>query len=168
MGKVIKFLFTTNPGRLLLVGAIFLGAMSVARWYYVDRPRMMADEARGAGAALLESMAERLEDARSEADDADAFAASLPERSDWYPRQLPCASSVPFPTDRQPIWDLLDAPTEGTTEFQYRFERHDDVFILRARRDSDCDNLYAVHTLTGRTNWTTITQTELEAQNTGE
>lgn len=168
MTGILKFLFTNNTGRALLVGLIFLGSMAAARWYYVDRPRALEDEARGAGAALLESMAEQLEDARSNADDTEAFAKTLPARTEWYPADLPCGARIDFPIERDPVWEVLGAPTKGKTAFQYRFERFDGVFKLRARRDSDCDNLYTVHTLTGRTDWTTMTNSELETQNSGE
>lgn len=168
VGKLLKFLFATTEGRAIVVGLIFLAAMGAARWYYVDRPRQLAEEAQGAGADLLEAMAQRLEEARAEADDAEAFANALPRRSQWYPQSLPCGAAIDFPAEREPVWEILDAPTKGKTEFQYRFERLDGVFILRARRDSDCDNFFAVYTLTGRTNWTSITRTELEAQNNDE
>jgi hypothetical protein len=165
---VLKYLFGTNTGRAILVGLIFLGAMATARWYYVDRPRALEAEARGAGAALLESMAEKLDDAVSEAAETELFVASLPKLTEWYPADLPCDARLPFPAERDPVWDVLGAPKDGTTAFQYRFERTDNTFKLRARRDADCDNLYTVHTLTGSTDWTSMMSTEMETQNLGE
>ena len=168
MSGVLKYLFGTTTGRAIVVGLIFLGAMAAARWYYVDRPRQLEEEARGAGAALLESMAEQLDDARDEASDGDAFANSLPERTEWYPADLPCDARIPFPVERDAVWEVLGAPSKGKTAFQYRFEKTENTFTLRARRDSDCDGIFSVHKLTGSTDWASITSTDLETQNIGE
>lgn len=138
--KVFHFFFRTTTGKVAGLLILALAAGYAARVALVDLPEFERKQAARAGQETIEAMADRLVQATSERP------VDLPGRSEWYPADLPCDAKVGFTTPRAAVWDLLGAPSEGFTEFQYRFTLHGESgdFTLYARRDSDCDGLYAV------------------------
>jgi hypothetical protein len=164
--KLVHFITQTNTGRLIVVAlALVLGAYA-ARLYFVDLPAREEKAAAAAGSETIDAMADRLEQAISER--GEEMAEKLPARTAWYPETLPCAAEVKFGTPSDPIWSTLGVKSEQKTAFQYRFEYSDDRFVIRARRDSDCDGIYAVWTLEGRTDWSAVLGRTIEAQNSKE
>jgi len=164
---ILNFFFMTNTGRIVFVCLLLILGAYVGRIVLVDAPQAEKKEQREVGPRRLDEMASRLQKAISDGDD--HFVDSLPQRSAWYPADLPCAARKKAPEKREPIWDLLGMERGVEVGYQYRFDRSDGVFTLRARRDSDCDGIYVVHTLEGRTDdWSSITGTKKHVDNTGE
>ncbi len=142
MNKIAAFFWRTRTGRILLVVGAAMGVAYGLRVALVDLPAMRAKEAARIGAATLEEMGERLADALDTAEDKPL---DLPTLTEWYPANVPCAADAPLPMPREAVWDVLGLPADDSrTKFQYRFQKNGAGYEIRARRDSDCDGLYAV------------------------
>ena len=168
MKAVLTFLFKKPSGQALLVGLLVAATAYGARLYYVDLPRKQEVGRAQAGPAQLEAMAEALDAAMSSAPDRDAFVETLPKITQWYPADIPCDGAGSFSPTRAPVWDTLALPKDGESEFQYRFDRHGTGFVLRSRRDTDCDGIYVVHTLRAASDWASVVGTKLTSQNGDE
>ena len=164
--RVVQYFRNSPTAGIITVGLLIVGAFYAARLYYVDVPKLEQKAESQAGAERLEAMADALEEYIGA--EGKAAAASLPARTDWYPRELPCAGEVAFGAADSPIWATMKVEADETTAFQYRFEYLEDHFVLRARRDSDCDGLYAVWVLEGRTDWSALLGRTTSAQNVRE
>lgn len=164
--NLTHFLTQTNTGRLLVVAlALLLGAYG-ARLYFVDMPARQEKEQAAAGSERIEAMADALEDVIGER--GAEMGEGLPTRTAWHPADLPCAARKKFGTPNDPVWGTLGVDPEEETAFQYRFEYSDEQFVIRARRDSDCDGLYAIWTLEGHTDWSGLLGRTVRAQNSDE
>ncbi len=168
MKGVLNFLLKKPLGQGILIASLVVLSAYAGRLYYVDLPKMQMEEAAKAGPEQLEASASALNDAMSAAANKTAFVDSLPKMTEWYPASLPCDASADYPAPRDAVWDTLQLPKDGKTEFQYRFNRHDTGFVIRARRDSDCDGVYVVHTLRGGTDWSAVVGTKLTSENFDE
>ena len=165
--RITNFLFTHPIGRFILIGGVALLVAYAVRFYYIDRPRIAREDLRVSGMERLDAMAASLGEAL-EGDDGEAIRERLPERSAWYPAELPCGAELAYPVPREPLWDVLGLPADGATGFQYRFDQQGERFVLRARRDTDCDGFYLVYTLTGSTDWTSVVGNRTHVQNAEE
>lgn len=164
--NVSKFFLHTTTGRIVSLALLVIGVAYAARVYYVDLPAMREKEQRASGIESIEKMADALEAAIAE--QGEELAKSLPERTGWYPTDLPCGTSIPFGEQRDPVWDVLGPEVGKQTTFQYRFEFEDGKFRLLSRRDTDCDGFFAVWIVEGRTDWTSVLGRTTEAQNVKE
>lgn len=169
MKKIFEFFFKKPIGQFIGIGLFCVAVAYLGRLYYVDLPAHEAKTEAKAGAERLEEMASKLDSGLSAAEDRQAFVAGLPPLTSWNPVELACGGyEGEFHGDLE-IWQTLGIESGAKTRFQYRFEKSDLGFVLRARRDSDCDGIYVTHTLEGVTNWTsTLRDYDVVTQNDGE
>ncbi len=169
MKKIFEFFFKKPIGQFIGLGLICVAAAYFGRLYYVDYPTHQATEEAKSGAERLEEMASMLDDALSAAEDRQAFVAGLPPLTSWNPVEIACGGYEGEFHGDLPIWKTLGIESGKKTRFQYRFEKSDLGFVLRARRDVDCDGIYVVHTLEGVTNWSSsLRDYEVITQNSAE
>ena len=164
--KIVTYLRESPTARIIAVFGLIVAGFYAARLYYVDVPKIEEKAASQAGAARLDAMADALE-ARIGTSGAE-LSKTLPRRTPWHPANLPCGAEIAFGATHEPIWNSLGIDAAQTTAFQYRFEYHDDRFVLLARRDSDCDGLHGVWRLEGRTDWSALLGRTTSAQNASE
>lgn len=160
--------FLKKPTGQFIAIAVFLAGVSyTARLVYVDKPR--EDEALRArsGADRVVEIAQQLVSTGEGAENSDAFLNTMPEFADWYPSNMPCGLPVKLQKP-DPFWQSIGFKDGAETFYQYRFERRGAAFVIRARRDQDCDGLFAVHTVRGGLKWPAGHASPLESQNSDE
>ena len=168
MKKVIAF-FKRPIGQFIGIGLLVVGSAYLGRFYYVDMPKLRQTEQAKTGPERVIEIAEKLQSEFTRAEDGDAFVQSLPKRTAWNPATLECGASGTFDEGDSAFWSMLGVEAVKETLFQYRFERMGDAYLLRARRDSDCDGLHVVHLLRGNTDWTAILRdANIESKNIDE
>lgn len=166
MRPIINFL-KKPTGQFIAIALFLAGVSYTARLVYVDKPR--EDEALRArsGADRIGEIAQALVKKFDTSEDPAALLNTLPELADWYPADLPCGRPTNLPKPSV-FWADLGFKEAAETYYQYRFERRQGAFVLRARRDQDCDGLHVVHTLRGALQWPSAHVGNLETQNADE
>ncbi len=144
--KILKWLLTSKTGIAVLIAIPVVIGAAAAQFYYFEKPVLEKKEALKKGGNTLEKIADALEKASKDGQQ------TWPRRSEWFPKNLPCAASLKV--KRVPPWDRLGFEEFTQTQFQYRLDTFKGKYILRARSDSDCDGVFAIHTIEGATDWT--------------
>lgn len=160
--------FLKKPtGQFAAIALFILSVSYVGRLVYVDQPRLADAQRARSGSDAIVSMADVLRAQADSTDDAEGFLNALPVFETWYPESLPCGRSAVFPGG-VPFWERVGLKPGDATVYQYRWEREAGSFVIRARRDQDCDGLHATYAVTGTFRWPSAHVSEVEAQNSGE
>lgn len=165
MKKFIDFFTKTQTGRALAIAAVVLALAYGGKQYYTHtNESQRTRDARDANGTLT-TMADSLEAHLEDSDDAELD--DLPAHSGWFPERLDCGADSSFP-EPDGVWSWMGIEAGEATRFQFRVERIDEGFRLRARRDSDCDGLYYVITQDSRESMTGGFYRRTESQNVNE
>ncbi|MEZ4462259.1 MAG: hypothetical protein R3E66_21560 [bacterium] len=165
MRGLINF-FKRPTGQFVAIALFIAGVSYAARLVYVDQPKAEEEALARSGRDRIGELANVLIEQASAAQDQDAYLNGLPTRTAWFPADLPCGASTRISSD--PFWNGLGLKPGEASAYQYRFERDTGSFVIRTRRDRDCDGLYVVHHVNGTITWPRGFVGAVESQNIGE
>lgn len=140
--------------KVLVPAALVLGVAFAGKVYFTQQTIPVQRVQAANVDAILAAAVEKLE---AHVDAFEGEGNPFPAAAGWTPPQLSCGEPTPTSPEawEHPTWKVLGIAPEGATPYQYRFrgdKRHG--FELLARADVDCDGVYQVRRLKGKTVWT--------------
>lgn len=160
--------------RGLLVGAVVIAVASALK-LYADRDVVDPAAQRAQIDDHLLALHDALKDTLKQSPDPDVAMANLPHSLPWLPANLRCADQPQTPTTQDAAawaqlgWPLVTQETPRAYAYQITVRRVDSKVAWIARRDTDCDGIYEVHTLRGDLGWgDTFKSTHVKTQHIDE